>query len=167
VLTATLTSQLAYLKVQGLGLALICIQKYSLSNDGVHPRGVCLRHLSASQCSCLDNEIINADLDAIPFQLIVKLLSKGQYFVNIDVDAEIIVGDGLFGLHEPLGNDSSDVGHRSIHVGCSSWHGNSCWPTSGRSPREVGRGDRTKHTGTSADRLQYLKIVFVLDSKSK
>lgn len=35
----------------------------------------------------------------------VEFFSKLKHLVHVDIYRQIIVGDGLFGLHQPLSND--------------------------------------------------------------
>lgn len=96
-------------------------------------------------------EVVDREL-GLALRSLVEDLAELQEAVHVDLDGEVVVGDGLLGLEETLGNNTTHVGGGDVLV-LGSGGGRSTGSGSGGSRGDlealnVGLGDET--VGTSA-----------------
>ena len=68
------------------------------------PDRVGVRHRLEGQGAGLDDEVIDAELDATGFELLVGLRTEPEEFVQHDVSAKVEMRDCLLGLAKSRGN---------------------------------------------------------------
>lgn len=116
-----------------------------LADDGVHPGGVALGDLEAGQGAGLDDEVVDAELDVLSLHFLhgggraepleapdtetrldtsatysVEFLPQLQHPVHADVHGQVVVRDGLLGLHQPLSDHLQDH-HRQVDQLLGRW----------------------------------------------
>lgn len=89
-----------------------------LSDGVVHPGAVGLGDGLEGKSGGLDDEVVDGQLVLVLGGL-VEDLAELQDLIHLELDGDVVVGDGLLGLGQTLSNDLAHVGERDVGVSSS------------------------------------------------
>ena len=100
--------------------------------------------MSSVQDPHLDDEVIDRDLSSGSGPRGVDLLPELEHCVNLALDCQVVVGDGLLGLEQALGGDTSDLGVGYVDKCGSGGEGSGGWRWYGGGGSSSGRRRRSR-----------------------